>query len=329
MLSIGNHTVSNRVVLAPMAGVTDQPFRTLCRELGAALAIGEMVTSDQNLWHRSGSRLRMDAIPGGVPHWMQIVGAEPDMMAEAAAGYVDLGADIIDINMGCPAKKVCNRAAGAALLREPDRVERILRGVVAAVEVPVTLKMRTGWTNADRNGVAIARMAEQCGIAALTVHGRTGEMRFNGHAEYDTIAEIKRRVRIPVIANGDIDSPEAARAVLDHTGADGVMVGRAALGRPWLVGDIDHYLRHGERRAAPTPAERARLVVRHLAALHEFHGAVTGVRLARKHVAWYLQDEPDGLAARQAFNRLEAPEAQIAFIERYYTQSAEERNLAA
>ncbi|MCA1768755.1 MAG: tRNA dihydrouridine synthase DusB [Halomonas sp.] len=317
---IGDHSLLNRVILAPMAGVTDRPFRQLCRRLGAGLVVGEMVTSDPSLWHTRKSRLRMDHRGEPGPRSVQIAGGDAEMLARAARLNADQGAQIIDINMGCPAKKVCNKAAGSALLRDELLVAEILEAVVAAVDVPVTLKIRTGWCSDSNNGLRIARLAEASGIRALAVHGRHRQQRYSGNAEYDTIAAIKAAVGIPVFANGDIDSPEKAAAVLDYTGADAVMVGRGAQGNPWIFREIDHYLRHGERLAPPADEERAAVLRDHLTALHDFYGEHMGVRIARKHVGWYLADDNRLTAEAQrelkaTFNGLENATAQLRFID--------------
>lgn len=276
-----------------MAGVTDRPFRILCRRMGAALAASEMLTSDVRLWHTDKSRRRMDHQGEPEPRAVQIAGADPDAMAEAARRNVDEGAQIIDVNMGCPAKKVCNRLAGSALLRDESLVARILEAVVRAVDVPVTLKTRTGWSPEQRNGVQIARIAEAAGIRALAVHGRTRECRFEGVAEYETIREIKAAVKIPVIANGDIDTPERALEVLRITGADAVMIGRAAQGRPWIFREVNFFLRCGVSARPVALAEVRDILLAHLEALYSFYGEDTGVRVARKHLSWYCQHHPD------------------------------------
>lgn len=317
---IGDHALPNRAILAPMAGVTDRPFRQLCRQLGAGLVVGEMVTSDPSLWHTRKSRLRMDHRGEPGPRSVQIAGGDAAMLAEAARLNADQGAEIIDINMGCPAKKVCNKAAGSALLRDESLVAEILAAVVAAVDVPVTLKIRTGWCAESNNGLRIARLAEDAGIQALAVHGRHRQQRYTGHAEYDTIAAIKAAVRIPVFANGDIDSPEKAAEVLDYTGADAVMVGRGAQGNPWIFREINHYLRHGEALPPPSDDERAGVLRDHLDALHEFYGEHMGVRIARKHVGWYLAGDVRLRDAQRRelkghFNRLESTAEQYRFID--------------
>ncbi|TLF52498.1 tRNA dihydrouridine synthase DusB [Halomonas urmiana] len=320
---IGRHQLPNRVVLAPMAGVTDRPFRALCRRLGAGLVVGEMVTSDPTLWHTRKSRLRMDHRGEPGPRSVQIAGGDAEMLAEAARLNAAMGAEIIDINMGCPAKKVCNKAAGSALLRDEALVAEIVQAVVAAVEVPVTLKIRTGWCAESNNGVRVARIAEDAGIQALAVHGRHRQQRYAGSAEYDTIAAIKAAVGIPVFANGDIDGPEKARRILDYTGADAVMVGRGAQGNPWIFREIDHYLRHGEPLTPPQDEERAAVLRDHLGALHGFYGDHMGVRIARKHLGWYLAgdvrfDDDGRRALRATFNGLESPPAQRRFIDELF-----------
>ncbi|APX92803.1 tRNA dihydrouridine synthase DusB [Halomonas sp. 1513] len=331
--SIGRHRLPNRVILAPMAGVTDRPFRQLCRRLGAGLVVGEMVTSDPSLWHTRKSRLRMDHRGEPGPRAVQIAGGDAAMLAEAARLNAEQGAEIIDINMGCPAKKVCNKAAGSALLRDERLVAEILDAVVAAVDVPVTLKIRTGWCAESNNGLRIARLAEDAGIQALAVHGRTREQRYTGHAEYDTIAAIKAAISIPVFANGDIDSPEKAARVLDYTGADAVMVGRGAQGNPWLFAEIDHYLRHGQRLAAPSAAQRREVMQDHLATLHAFYGEHMGVRIARKHLGWYLArhaaDDHAVKALRARFNALERAQAQQHFVDQLFRHPADIRQMAS
>lgn len=322
MLQIGPYTLASRVILAPMAGVTDLPFRRLCRHFGAGLAVSEMVTSDTRLWNTRKSRQRLRHEGECAPRAVQIAGSDPAMLAAAARLNVEQGAQIIDINMGCPAKKVCKKAAGSALLADEKRVADILRAVVNAVEVPVTLKIRTGTTPSQRNAVAIAGIAEDAGIRALAVHGRTRACRFQGHAEYDTIAAIKASVGIPVFANGDITSPQKALQVLEHTGADAVMIGRAAQGQPWIFRDINHYLRHGSLPAAPGERELCGILLGHLQELHRFYGDFMGVRIARKHVGWYLKaNRPTGTDNFRAhFNRLECPQQQYRAIELLFNQ---------
>jgi tRNA-dihydrouridine synthase B len=310
MLRIGRHVLPVPLVLAPMAGVTDKPFRLLCKRLGAGLAVSEMTTADPKLWGTRKSRLRMDHVGEPEPVSVQIAGYDPAMLADAARHNVDHGAQIIDINMGCPAKKVCNVWAGSALMQDEALVARILPAVVRAVDVPVTLKIRTGWARAQRNGLAIARIAEDAGIAALAVHGRTREDLYQGEAEYDTIAAIKAALRIPVLANGDIDSPRKAAAVLRHTGADGLLIGRAAQGRPWIFREIAHYLATGTELPPPAPDEVRDILLGHLESLYAFYGEVQGARIARKHVGWYCKDHDAG-ALRAAVNASEDPRVQL------------------
>lgn len=320
MISIGSFQLTSPVILAPMAGVTDRPFRTMCRQLGAGLVVSEMVTSDTRLWHSRKSRQRLDHRGEPDPRSVQIAGGDPQMMADAARMNRDNGAQIIDINMGCPAKKVCNKAAGSALLRDERLVTEIIEAVVGAVDIPVTLKIRTGWDPDNRNGVTIARIAEQSGIQALAVHGRTRSELYTGEAEYDTIAEIRQAISIPLFANGDIDSPEKARQVLDHTGADAVMIGRAAQRRPWIFREIDHYLRHGEHLPAPGLTWQHSLLLTHLEALQEFYGLEQGVRIARKHVGWQLQSLPGAEEFRRHFNRMDCGVQQRQAIQHFFNR---------
>lgn len=289
-MRIGPHLIDPPVILAPMAGVTDRPFRMLCRRLGAGLAVSEMTSSDPTLLHTEKSRLRRDHDGEADPIAVQIAGSDPSAMADCARYNVEHGAQIIDINMGCPAKKVCRADAGSALLRDPDLVRAICSAVVAAVSVPVTLKIRTGYTRATRNGIEVARIAESCGIAALSVHGRTREDRYEGEAEYDTVAAIKQTVRIPVVVNGDIRSPEQALAILKRTHGDAIMIGRAAQGRPWIFHEVAHYLRTGETLPPPSLSQIGAWLLDHLDELHAFYGEGKGVRIARKHIQWYCQD---------------------------------------
>lgn len=312
MFSIGSHRIATPLVLAPMAGVTDKPFRLLAKRLGAGLAVSEMTASDPALWHTRKSQLRRDHIGEPEPVSVQIAGYDPQMMAEAARFNVDHGAEIIDINMGCPAKKVCRIDAGSALMKDEALVARILHAVVAAVPVPVSLKIRTGWCRAVRNGLAIARIAEDAGIAALAVHGRTREDQYGGEAEYDTIAAIKAALRIPVLANGDIDSPAKARAVLDYTRCDGLLIGRAAQGRPWIFREIAHFLATGESLPAITREEVTAILLEHLAALYAFYGERQGVLVARKHLGWYAKTQADGALFRERVMRCETADAQYA-----------------
>jgi len=329
MLAIGPYKLDNPVALAPMAGVTDLPFRQLCRRLGAGLVVSEMITSDTRLWNSRKSRQRLPHAGESEPRSVQIAGADPAMMAEAARRNVELGAQIIDINMGCPAKKVCKRAAGSALLQDEALVQTILRTVVGAVEVPVTLKIRTGPNPQQRNGVRIARIAEDAGIALLAVHGRTRACRFKGEAEFETLADICNAVAIPVLANGDIQTPERARQVMQETGAAGVMIGRAAQGRPWLCGDIAHYLATGTHRPQPSEAAQAAIMREHLNALYAFYGEYMGLRIARKHVGWYLQEAPGGEWLRGRFNLLESAEQQLALLDDYFYKQNINEDLAA
>jgi tRNA-dihydrouridine synthase B len=319
------------VALAPMAGVTDRPFRALCRDMGASFAATEMVSADQRLWDTAKSRHRLDHAGEGNPVIVQIAGGEPEMIAAAARANVALGAQVIDINMGCPAKKVCNRAAGSALLRDEALVGRILDAVVAAMTplgVPVTLKTRTGWSPDQRNALRIAKLAEAAGIAAIAVHGRTRACGYGGDAEYETVRAIKGEVSIPVIANGDIRTPAQAREVLEHTGADGIMIGRAAQGRPWIFREIRHLIATGELPTEPAAAEVRDIILVHLDGLHRFYGEARGVRTARKHLGWYLAGRSGGEELRRSFVRLETPAEQLAAVDRYF-EEALQKELAA
>ncbi|MDG1580004.1 tRNA dihydrouridine synthase DusB [Pseudomonas sp. GOM6] len=320
VVHIGPYTLPNQLILAPMAGVTDQPFRQLCRRLGAGMVVSEMVTSDVRLWNSRKSRLRLIHEGDPEPRSVQIAGGDPEMLAEAARRNVELGAQIIDINMGCPAKKVCNKAAGSALMKDEALVSAILDAVVNAVDVPVTLKIRTGWDRENKNGITVAKIAEQAGISALAVHGRTRADLYTGEAEYDTIAAIKQAVSIPVFANGDIDSPHKARQVLDATGADALLIGRAAQGRPWIFREIAHYLATGTEMAAPNLYEVERILLEHLTALHAFYGDLMGVRIARKHVGWYLATLPGAREFRAEFNRLDSTDAQYTSVRQFFAE---------
>ena len=315
MLQIGSYKLPNRVALAPMAGVTDLPFRRLCSELGAGLVVSEMISCNPRLRDSRKTLWRTRHEGECEPRSVQIAGNDPAQMAEAAAYNVAHGAQIVDINMGCPARKVCRKAAGSALLADELLVATILKAVVAAVDVPVTLKIRTGSSPGARNGVTIARIAEDAGIAALAVHGRSRACAFRGEAEYDTIAAIVAAIDIPVYANGDIDSPEKAAAVLHHTAAQGVMIGRAAQGRPWLCGQIAAYLATGVTPPAPSPDEQLAIIRRHVCALHEFYGDFMGLRIARKHVSWYLQGRPGYAQDRRAFNALASSNEQLQYLQ--------------
>ncbi len=316
-MQIGPYVIDPPVILAPMAGVTDKPFRQLCRRLGAGLAVSEMTTSEPRLWGTRKSRLRMDHADEPGPVSVQLAGTDPQVLAHAARHNVAQGAQIIDLNMGCPAKKVCNVAAGSALLRDEELVGRILAAVVAAVDVPVTLKIRTGFSRAERNAVRIAGIAEESGIAAIAVHGRTREDFFTGEAEYDSAAQVKAAVRIPVIVNGDVDTPEKAAAVLRATGCDALMLGRPALGRPWIFREMANFLATGRRLAPPEPREVREILLGHLAALHAFYGEYLGVRIARKHLGWYCRERPGGPAFRTAVNRTESAGEQLRLAGEY------------
>ncbi|WP_415883739.1 tRNA dihydrouridine synthase DusB [Neptuniibacter sp. QD34_54] len=321
MFQIGSYIIDSQVILAPMAGVTDQPFRQLCKRMGAGLVVSEMVTSDTRLWKSRKSAFRLNHSGEAEPRSVQIAGGDPEMMAHAAAMNVERGAQIIDINMGCPAKKVCNKAAGSALLKDEPLVKDILNAVVQAVDVPVTLKIRTGWDQDNRNGLTVAKIAEDAGIQALAVHGRTRRCGYKGTAEYDTIARIADAISIPVFANGDITSPEKAEWVLKHTGCSAVMIGRAAQGQPWLFREIDHYLRTGTILPPPSLVEIREILLAHLQELHSFYGDYMGVRIARKHVGWYLQNQPNGSSFRKQFNIIETAADQAAAIEKYFDEA--------
>jgi tRNA-dihydrouridine synthase B len=301
-----------------MAGVTDRPFRQLCKELGAGYAVSEMAASNPRLWASEKSSRRTDHTGEMEPKAVQIAGAVPEELAECAKFNVDRGAQVIDINMGCPVKKVCNNWCGSALLQHEDLVQRILEAVVPAVNVPVTLKFRTGWNRENKNALRIARIAEEAGIQMLTLHGRTRADGYTGDAEYDTIAAVKAAVKIPVVANGDITTPEKARYVLDKTGADAVMIGRAAQGRPWIFREIDHFLRTGEHLPAPLVAEVRKLMDEHLRAHYAFYGEFLGVRTARKHIGWYVRDLPGGEEFRQEMNRLESTAEQLRAVDSFF-----------
>ena len=321
-MRIGSYALANELIVAPMAGVTDRPFRQLCRRLGAGLAVSEMVASNRRLRDTDQSRRRRDHSGENAPRSVQIVGADPTQMADAARFNVAHGAQIIDINMGCPAKKVCNTHAGSALLADETLVARILAAVTAAVDVPVTLKIRTGVSPERKNGVSIARIAADHGIAALAVHGRTRACGFRGEAEYETAAAIKAAVDIPVIANGDVRTPRDARAVLAATGADGLMIGRAAQGNPWIFREIDHFLRTGELLPPPAVAEVGATLVEHLHALHEFYGLHLGVRIARKHLSWYCKGRPGAAAFWQRVNRVTCADMQVSLVREYFDDLA-------
>ena len=321
-MKIGPYFLNSNLVVAPMAGVTDRPFRKLCRSFGAGLAVSEMVASNSLLYGSEKTKRRANHEGEVGPVSVQIVGADPDMLAQAARYNVNRGAQIIDINMGCPAKKICNVMAGSALLQNEPLVARILESVVKAVEVPVTLKIRTGWDKHNRNAINVARIAEESGIQALAIHGRTRACGYSGDAEYDTIAAVKAEVHIPVIANGDITTPQKARFVLDYTKADAVMIGRAAQGRPWIFRDIAHYLGTGELLPHPDVAQTHSLLTGHLQELYAFYGEHTGVRMARKHIAWYTKGLPDSAGFRHAMNQLQTTREQLDAAERFFAESS-------
>ena len=321
-MQIGPYKLKNNLVVAPMAGVTDRPFRQLCKSMGAGMAVSEMVASNSLLWGSEKTRRRANHEGEVEPKSVQIAGADPGMMADAARYNVDQGAQIIDINMGCPAKKVCNVMAGSALLRDEPLVSRILEAVVGAVDVPVTLKIRTGWDTSNRNAVQVARLAESAGVKALAIHGRTRACGFSGEAEYGTIAAVKAAISIPVIANGDIGTPERARDVLAQTGADGLMIGRAAQGRPWIFREIQYFLETGRHLPAPEVAEIHRVLRAHLEDLYAFYGEVTGVKVARKHISWYTKGLTGSAAFRHGMNQLQTSAEQYAAADRFFEELA-------
>jgi tRNA-dihydrouridine synthase B len=324
VIQIGPFAFDQPVALAPMAGVTDKPFRQLCRQLGASFAATEMIISDQRLWNSEKSRFRLDHEGEGEPVIVQIAGGDADMIAGAALENIRRGAAVIDINMGCPAKKVCNKAAGSALMKDEDLVARILDAAVSAAApngVPVTLKTRTGWDPEHRNGIRVARLAEDAGVAAIAMHGRTRACMYRGAAEYDSIRAVRAAVRIPVLANGDIDSPHKAAQVLARTGAHGLLVGRAAQGRPWIFREIRHYLATGRLLAEPEPCEVRDIMLDHLDALYRFYGEARGVRTARKHLGWYLAGRPGGERLRQRIVKVESAPEQLALVGRYFEEA--------
>jgi tRNA-dihydrouridine synthase B len=314
VFKIGPYQLKNRLILAPMAGVTDRPFRQLCREQGAAMAVSEMVIADPSFWKTQKSIHRLNHTGEDLPISVQIAGGDPAMLATAAKLNQDMGAQIIDINMGCPAKKVCNKAAGSALMKDEKLVQAILEAVVSAVDIPVTLKIRTGWDTNNKNALSIAKIAEASGIQALAIHGRTRACAYKGQAEYNTIAQVKKHISIPVLANGDIDSPEKALEVLRDTQADGLLIGRAAQGAPWIFDDIQYYLDHGKRRPAKTLTEIEQIILVHLQNLHEFYGEKMGHRIARKHIGWYLKANSGHADFTKEFNKIDNPEAQVSAI---------------
>lgn len=322
-MKIGSYQLSNNLIVAPMAGVTDRPFRTLCKYFGAGHAVSEMMAADATLYAQKKSMFRKNFDGELAPIASQIAGSDPRLLAEAARYQVANGAHIVDINMGCPAKKVCNKLAGSALLKDEDLVVRILEAVVNAVDVPVTLKTRLGFANGQENILRVALRAEQVGIATLAIHGRTREQMYTGAARYELIAEVKRLLKIPVIANGDIDSPQKAKLVLDQTGADGLMIGRAAQGRPWIFREIAHYLKTGELLAPPRVSEIREVLLQHLDDLYTFYGEYAGVRIARKHIAWYTTGFYDSNAFRQAMYQQETPSRQIKMLEAFFNRQLE------
>lgn len=320
-MNIGPFLLANRFFVAPMAGVTDRPFRQLCRRLGAAYAVSEMLTSRRDLWDTPKTSRRADHAGEPGPIAVQIAGAVPQMMGAAAAHNIDHGAQIIDINMGCPAKKVCNQWAGSAIMQDEALALAIIEAVVSVCEphgVPVTLKMRTGWSQSHRNAVSLARAAERAGVQMITVHGRTREQGYRGQAEYDTIAAVKAAVRVPVVANGDIDSPEKARDVLAVTGADAVMIGRAAQGRPWIFREMAHFIETGTRLAPPLVADAKRLILDHLQDHYAFYGEFLGLRTARKHIGWYARSLPGGEDFRQRMNLIQDCDRQRTAVAEFF-----------
>ena len=328
-MQIGPYLIEPNVILAPMAGVTDRPFRQLCKRLGAGMAVSEMVSSNALLWKSDKTlrRINHEGEPG--PISVQIAGADPLQMAEAARFNVDHGAQIIDINMGCPAKKVCNVQAGSALLQNEALVDEITRAIVQAVNVPVTLKIRTGWDRNNRNALNIARIAEGNGIQALAIHGRTRADAYRGEAEYETIQLVKQHIAIPVIANGDITSPEKAKFILDTTGADAIMIGRAAQGNPWVFREVNHYLETGTIMEKPSLEEVRSTLLEHLHNLYDFYGEYSGVRVARKHISWYSKGQRHGGSFRQAVNLVESSAEQIKMIEEFFDDLSAKEGLAA
>lgn len=317
-MKIGPYELESNLLLAPMAGVTDRPFRTLCRSFGAGMAVSEMISSDSSLWTTRKSQLRMIHKDEVSPRSVQIAGTEPEQMAEAARLNVDMGAQLIDINMGCPAKKVCKKAAGSALMRDEALVARILKAVVDAVDIPVTLKTRTGWDTDHRNALNIARIAEDAGVQALTIHGRTRACAYRGEAEYDTIATVKQALSIPVIANGDISNGTQARDVLEKTGADAIMIGRGAHGQPWIFKEIRHFLLTGENPPQLSSTEKSRVALGHLRAIQEFYEGIQGVRVARKHIGWYLEREGIPRRDLQAIYKINNATEQLEQVETFY-----------
>ncbi|NKJ69956.1 tRNA dihydrouridine synthase DusB [Vibrio chemaguriensis] len=322
VLKIGNYQLKNNLIVAPMAGVTDRPFRELCLRYGAGMAVSEMMSANPKLWKTSKSKQRMVHEGESGIRSVQIAGSDPQLMADAAQFSVENGAQIIDINMGCPAKKVNKKLAGSALLQYPNIIEEILKAVVNAVDVPVTLKTRTGWDTENKNCLQIAKLAEDCGIQALALHGRTKACMYKGEAEYDSIKAVKEAISIPVIANGDIDSPEKAKFVLEYTGADALMIGRPAQGRPWIFQEIHHFLENGTTMDELPAQEVKTIMLGHVNALHEFYGEYLGPRIARKHVGWYLKEHEQASEFRRTFNAIEAAPLQIEALEGYFDNVA-------
>lgn len=322
-MQIGSHKLKNKLIVAPMAGVTDRPFRQLCKKMGAGMAVSEMVSSNSLLWGSKKTQRRADHNGEVSPISVQIAGADPELLATAAKYNVDQGAQVIDINMGCPAKKICNVMAGSALLKDEKLVEKILYSVVRAVDIPVTLKIRTGWDQQNKNALTVARIAENSGIQALAIHGRTRACAYRGEAEYNTIAMVKTAVSIPVIANGDIGTPEKAKQVLEYTQADAIMIGRAAQGRPWIFREIDHYINTGEHLPLPEVREIHTVLTQHLQDLYEFYGEYSGVRIARKHIAWYTKGLVGSASFRQKMNRLQTSEEQLFETNSFFSQLAD------
>ncbi|HAI96625.1 MAG: tRNA dihydrouridine synthase DusB [Cycloclasticus sp.] len=326
-MKIGPYTLTNNLVLSPMAGITDRPFRQICRELGAGLAVSEMTASNPALRNHRRTLLKLDHSGEDEPRVVQIVGTNPEQLAEAAVFNQKNGAQIIDINMGCPAKKVCNVAAGSALLRDEPLVNNILKAVVSAVDIPVTLKIRTGWDPLNKNAPTIAKIAEQAGIQSLAIHGRTRACKYNGNAEFDTIKSVKKSIKIPVFANGDITTPQRALEVLDYTNADGLLIGRGAQGNPWIFREIAHYLKTGEKLAPPNLDEIRETISRHLAHLHQFYGDTMGVRIARKHIAWYFKQIDQSLLplVKESFS-IQEPQLQLDFMNKIFHTLSKKNN---
>jgi len=322
-MRIGSYQLKNNLIVAPMAGVTDRPFRMLCKRMGAGMAVSEMVASNSLLYGSEKTKRRANHEGEADPISVQIVGADAKMLAQAAKYNVDRGAQIIDINMGCPAKKICNVMAGSALLQNEPLVAQLLEAVVGAVDVPVTLKIRTGWDRHNRNAIRIARIAEAAGIQALAIHGRTRACAYTGDAEYDTIAAVKASVSIPIIANGDITTPEKASYVLEYTGADAVMIGRAAQGRPWLFREIEYFLKTGTHLPAPETGEIHRVLLGHVHELYDFYGEHTGLRVARKHISWYTKGLTGSAQFRHKMNQLENPAEQLAAVGDFFAEQAQ------